>query len=99
MDRRVLSDPAVVAASRDFVCARLLTYESAEEGKFLESICRTGSGQLENTVFGFLAPDGVTPLTRVGRGPEHVFGGSPEETGRTMTSAMKEMSGKNPGDA
>src|ERR1041384_6342785 len=99
MDRRVLSDPTGVAASRDFICARLLTYESAEEGKFLESICPTRSGQLENTVFGFLAPDGVTPLTRMGRGPEHLFQGSSEETGRTMAAAMKEMSAKSPGDS
>lgn len=96
MDRRVLSDAAVVAASRDLVCARLATYESAEEGRFLASICRTRSGQLENTVFTVLAPDGTTTLVPAGRGPEHVFGGSPEDAPRTVAEALKGFAAKYP---
>src|SRR5947207_2757941 len=99
MDRSILSDPSIVSASREFICARLLTYESAEEGKFLESVFRGGSGQLENTVFTFLAPDGVTPLSRAGRSPNHLFRGSPDETVRAMAQAMKEMSQKYAGDS
>jgi len=96
MDRRVLSDAAVVAASRDLVCARLATYEDAEEGRFLASICRTRSGQLENTVFAVLAPDGTTALAPAGRGPEHVFPGPPDQTGRTVAEALKGFAGRYP---
>jgi hypothetical protein len=73
MDRSVLSDPAVVGASKDFVCARLLTYEDAFEGDFLASVFRGRSGQLENTVFALFAPDGTTRLTRSGRSPQMLF--------------------------
>lgn len=73
MDRGLLSNQEVVSASREFVCVRLLTYESAEEGKFLESVFRGRGGKLENSVFAILAPDG-TQLTRGGRSPEMVFG-------------------------
>ena len=64
----------MVKASRDFVCIRPTTYESAEEAKVLESFFSGRSGQLENTVFVMLAPDGKTKLTRSGRSPQHIFG-------------------------
>ena len=47
MDRSYLSDPAVVAASRSFVCVRLLTYENAREAELLRGIFRGRSGELE----------------------------------------------------
>ena len=72
MDRSFLSDHAVIEASRRFVCARLSTYESAEEARFLESVFVGRSGKLENTVFAILDADGKTPLIRSGRGP-HQF--------------------------
>ena len=38
MDRSYLSDPAVIAASRNFICVRLVTYEDVEEMEFMKSI-------------------------------------------------------------
>jgi hypothetical protein len=73
MDRSFLSQPAVIAASRAFVCVRLATYENAEEAAFLKGLARTGSGELENTVFGIMAPDGKTKLSRASRSPDHTF--------------------------
>ena len=43
MDRSYLSQPEVVAASRDFVCVRLMTYESRVEGDFLTAFNVTRS--------------------------------------------------------
>lgn len=63
----------VVEASRRFVCIRPATYESAKEAPFLEALFRTGSGELENTTFAILAPDGRTKLCRTGRTAEHAF--------------------------
>jgi hypothetical protein len=67
MDRSFLSQPVVVAASRRFVCARLATYEDEAEGKFLKSLVRTRSGELENSVFAILGPDAKEQLVRPGR--------------------------------
>lgn len=67
MDRSFLSDQAVVTASRRFVCARLATYEDSEESKFLRDLVDTRSGELENSVFAILDPDGKTPIGRKGR--------------------------------
>lgn len=67
MDRSFLSDQAVVIASRQFVCARLATYEDSEESKLLKDLVSTRSGELENSVFAILAPDGVSKLVRPGR--------------------------------
>jgi hypothetical protein len=74
MDRDVLSDATVVAASSSFVCVRLLTYESASEAEFLLDLFPGRTGALENTVFAILAPDGKTPLTRAGRSPDMALG-------------------------
>lgn len=67
MDRSFLSDQTVVTASRRFVCARLATYEDSEESKFLRDLVDTRSGELENSVFAILDPDGKTPIGRKGR--------------------------------
>jgi hypothetical protein len=73
MDRSFLSRPEVIAASRAFVCVRLATYEDADEARFLKRFLRTRSGEVENSVFGLLAPDGTTKLTRPARGTEQVY--------------------------
>jgi len=91
MDRSYLSDSAVVAASRNFVCVRLATYEDKAEGEFLESIFRGRSGQLENTVFCILAPDGKTRLVRAGRSPHMSFRGALDESEREMAAQMKKI--------
>ena len=91
MDRSFLSHAGVVAASRDFVCIRPLTYESAAEAPFLESLFRGRSDGLENTVFAMLGPDGKTRLCRTGRSPRFAFA-SPN----SMATAMKEILKKYP---
>ena len=91
MDRSYLSDPAVVAASRDFVCIRLATYESAEEAKFLKKLFIGRSGELENTVFTILSPDGQKKLVRAGRSPHMSFRGPEEESIREMADTMKRI--------
>jgi hypothetical protein len=74
MDRSFLSRPEVVAASRAFVCVRLATYENKEEGDFLKTLVPTGSGELENTAFAVLSPDGRRLLTRAARSARETFG-------------------------
>lgn len=94
MDRSYLSDAAVVAASREFVCIRLATYESAAEAKVLTSVFQSRSGVLENTVFALLAPDGKTPLARAGRSPREAVGGPPEEAAKAFPGKLAELSAK-----
>jgi hypothetical protein len=74
MDGSFLSQPKVVAAAGQFVCVRLTTYENKAEAGFLKAICPTGSGELENTVFTILAPDGKRQLARASRSAREVFG-------------------------
>ena len=94
MDRSYLSDAAVVAASREFVCVRLATYESAAEAKVLSAVLQTRSGFLENTVFAILGPDGTTPLVRSGRSPREAVGGPPEEAVKALPIRMTELAKK-----
>jgi hypothetical protein len=75
MDRSYLSDPAVIAASRQLVCVRLLSYESKEEADFLKTFGAGRSGEVENTTFCIFAPDGKRRLTRAGRGPRMLYDG------------------------
>lgn len=73
MDRSFLSQPEVIDASRKFVCVRLTTYEDDGEAKFLKSLVRTGSGQVENSSFAILDVDGKTKLVGGGRGMMQVY--------------------------
>lgn len=90
MDRSFLSQPELVAATRNWVCLRAATYESAEEAKFLRTIFTRG-GDLENTVFGLLAPDGKTKLGRTGRSPQHLYGSVSR-----LASSMETLAAKYP---
>ena len=74
MDRSFLSNPAVVKMSRDFVCARLATFESPAEADFIYALYPSRSGAQVNTVFTILAPDGKTTLLSPGRSPSHTLG-------------------------
>jgi hypothetical protein len=96
MDRSFLSDKAVIAASRKFVCARLATYECAAEEKLLESIFVGRSGDLENTTFTIMAPDGKRTLVRSSRGPSSTFG---RDSGAAtkMVAAMERIAKSHPG--
>lgn len=66
--------PEVIRASRKWVCIRPATYENAQEARILERIFVGRSGQLENTVFALLGPDGKTLLAPPGRSPRFDFG-------------------------
>jgi hypothetical protein len=91
MDRSFLSQPEVVAASRSFVCIRLATYESEEEARVLKSFFTGGSGQLENTTFALLDPEGKRPLVATGRGPNFAFHGTTAEPAKEMAQTMQKI--------
>jgi len=84
MDRSYWSNPEVIAAARDFVCIRLVTYENQAEGAFVQSIFRGREGTLENSVFALLAPDGKTLLAKAGRSPSMVFEADNEASDREL---------------
>ena len=69
MDRSFLSDTSVVAASRSYVCIRLISYDNEAEASFTKALY----GQIENTTFGVLTPDAQRKLTAVERGPNLIF--------------------------
>jgi len=77
MDRSFLSRDAVIEASRKFVCIRLPTYEDRTEVNFLKTLHVSYTGEIANTVFALLAPDGKTKLSAADRSPAQVFGGVP----------------------
>lgn len=82
MDRSFLSNETVISASRDFVCIRCATYEDEKEAEFLSWIFTGRDGELQNTVFCILSPNGKEKLIRGGRGPMQFR--SPELMGREM---------------
>ena len=96
MDRSFLSDKGIIRASREFVCARLATYESKEEAEYLSRIFRGRSGQLENTVFCIMSPDGKDKLVRSGRSPGWSFPGEEEQAARDMEKKMDDISSRYP---
>ncbi|MFN8607838.1 MAG: hypothetical protein U0931_09915 [Vulcanimicrobiota bacterium] len=97
MDRSFLSRPEVVQASRKFVCIRLATYESFEEAQMLRGIFLGGSGQVENTTFAILSPDGRTPLVYSGRSPDFAFVDS-QQMADTMGRISAHYRGKASGE-
>lgn len=88
MDRSFLSQPVVIAASREFVCVRLATYEDPVEARFTQALVRTGSGELENTAFCLLSPDAKKKLSRSARGTEHLYADA-----AAMAADMKRVAG------
>lgn len=92
MDGSFLSDERVVAASRNFVCIRLATYEDQQEAEFMSRLFTTRSGVMENTTFAILTPDGKQRLVAAGRGPNHAFHDTTE-----MASKMNLISLQHPG--
>jgi hypothetical protein len=104
MDRSFLADKDVISTSRKFVCIRLATYENAEENEVLKGFFARG-GNLENTVFTLLTPDGKTKLVTAGRSPVWAFGGvsgpginaQPEESMKKMGQTMEAIALVYPG--
>lgn len=86
MDRSFLSLTSVIRASRRFVCIRTLTYEDPEERDFQRALFIGRSGDVENTTFCVLSPDGKKPITRAGRGIRQLFQ-SPEQMAGWMNEA------------
>src|SRR4051812_26822220 len=86
MDRSFLSQPDVIAASRKLVCVRLTTYENKDEADFLKAFKVTRSGDLENTVFTILSPDGKRQLARASRSARQTFGDAGQ-----MTATMERL--------
>jgi len=87
MDGSFLSDAEVIDESRKFVCIRLATYENKEEAALLKSIFIGRSGELENTTFAILSPDGKRQLVRSGRSPDFAF-----RSIGTMATTMRRIS-------
>lgn len=73
-------------ASRQFVCIRLATYESQAEADFMKKIYKGRSGNVENTTFAILGPDGRKKLTRTGRAPFHEY-----RNAARMAAGMREI--------
>lgn len=87
MDGSFLSDAEVIDESRKFVCIRLATYENKEEAALLKTIFIGRSGELENTTFAILSPDGKRQLVRSGRSPDFAFPGI-----ASMATTMRRIS-------
>jgi hypothetical protein len=77
MDGSFLSTRATVEASRPFVCIRLATYENQDEVNFMKRLYVSYTGEIANTMFAMLSPDGKTRLSEADRSPAQVFGGAP----------------------
>ncbi len=98
MDGSILSEAKLLEASRDFVCARLVTYENVEEGDFLKTVGGSRILEVANTTFVLLAPDGQTSLSGSSRAPRQSFAGSEEETLNGLVRAMKKIAKRFPGN-
>jgi hypothetical protein len=92
MDRSFLSNAKVIEASRSFVCIRLTTYEDADEAKFSKQLVRTRSGDVENTSFALLEPDGKTALSRTNRSMRGLYA-SADDLAKAMTDIAKKFPG------
>lgn len=86
MDGSFLSQQDVVTASRSFVCIRLMTYEDRSENRFLKDLWVGRSGEVENTTFAILGPDGKQVLVKPSRSPRHDF-----EDGRELAATMQRI--------
>lgn len=93
MDGSFLSDDQVVAASREYICIRLATYEDKRETEFLRQVFTGRSGALENTVFAILAADGSRPIVRPGRGPFFAFEDA-DDMAKQMKSLLPQHAGQ-----
>ncbi len=91
IDNGWLLKDEVVAASRDFVCIRLTSYESAEEAAFVTKL----QGNPVNTVFAILTPDAQPAIAMkgLGRGPGELFS-DPADMVRQMGELAKKFPAK-----
>ncbi len=91
IDNGWLLKDEVVAASRDFVCIRLTSYESAEEAAFVTKL----QGNPVNTVFAVLTPDAQPAIALKGlvRGPGELFS-DPADMVKQMGEVAKKFPAK-----
>ena len=89
-----MSDATVVAASRDWVCVRLATYEDESEYEVLSDWF--GDRAVANTVFKLLAPDGETPLSLTTRGPSMLLGSGGSARRAQRTSGVRSQKTRPP---
>lgn len=91
MDRGPLSQATTIAASRDYICIRPLTYEDKAESDYLRKVW-SRRGALENTAFGIMDPKGTKYLAGPGRGPEFIMG-PPEDTNFSPAADLRKLAG------
>lgn len=86
IDSTYLHKPEVIAAAEDFVCIRLTAYEDESERVFMSKLVK---GQVSNTAFAILAPDGTPAVNNggTGKGPSGLFKDSEE-----LAKGMKAIS-------
>ncbi|MCP4093415.1 MAG: hypothetical protein GY747_08200 [Planctomycetes bacterium] len=75
--------------SRDWVCVRLASYENEQESEYLKKLYRGRTGELNNTTFALVAPDGKTLLAPAGRGPEFVIGARATPNGKAEPESRR----------
>jgi len=84
----------VIDASRKFVCIRTITYEDAEEARFLVDTFFQNRGELRNVGMCLLSPDARVKLSRDNTGPNHIY-----EDAKDMASAMGAVARRYPARA
>jgi len=90
IDSTYLHRPEVIEASKAFVCIRLTAYEDESERVFMSKLVR---GQVSNTAFAILAPDGTPAIrnTGTGKGPAGLYGDAAE-----MARGLQEIARRYP---
>ena len=88
IDSTYLHRPEVIDASKEFVCIRLTAYEDESERMFMSKLVK---GQVSNTAFAILAPDGTPAVQNkgTGKGPAGLF-----ENATEMARGLKEIASK-----
>ncbi|WP_018970501.1 hypothetical protein [Rubritalea marina] len=92
MEISLLSDPEFVAASKDYVCVRLETYESESTQQRIRSLL---DGKMKNTAFVVYSPDASEKLTRSGRSPYRIFGGG-DGNNASVIAGMEKIASRYP---
>ena len=91
----MFSQDKFIAASRDFVCVRLESYESEEHQELVRGLLR---GAFANTAFCVLAPDGKARLSASGRSPSTLVSRrrGPSDDVEGVVRALEKISSEHP---
>ncbi|MGJ8673268.1 hypothetical protein [Rubritalea sp.] len=82
----MFADEDFVALSRKFVCLRLETYESEENQKRVREVL---DGNIANTSFVILSPDGESQLSRGSRSPTMSFSSQKKEDSAKLADVIE----------